>query len=135
MLNNNMNLNNVEGMLNNNMNKIVKDAYKYQYKNITKDVKVEEEEVKENNKVKNAANTINKLAQTYGKAEVKACGIVAAVCGTGTAIYGTVKEGLIIGALAGTVVTAATAVALAPMALQGAAIVAATKVIDRKLNK
>ena len=67
MLNNNMNLNYVEGMLNNNMNKIVKDAYKYQYKNITKDVKVEEEEeVKENNKVKNAANTINKLAQTYG---------------------------------------------------------------------
>ena len=134
MLNNNMNLNYVEGMLNNNMNKIVKDAYKYQYKNITKDVKVEEE-VKENNKVKNTANVINKTANAYGKAEIKATGIVAAVCGTGTAIYGTVKEGLIIGALAGTVVTAATATALAPMALQGAAIVAATKVIDRKLNK
>ena len=134
MLNNNMNLNYVEGMLNNNMNKIVKDAYKYQYKNITKDVKVEEE-VKENNKVKNTANVINKTANAYGKAEIKATGIVAAVCGTGTAIYGTVKEGLIVGALAGTVVTAATATALAPMALQGAAIVAATKVIDRKLNK
>ena len=133
MLNNNMNLNYVEGMLNNNMNKIVKDVYKYQYKNITKDVKVEE--VKENNKVKNTANVINKTANAYGKAEIKATGIVAAVCGTGTAIYGTVKEGLIVGALAGTVVTAATATALAPMALQGAAIVAATKVIDRKLNK
>ena len=133
MLNNNMNLNYVEGMLNNNMNKIVKDAYKYQYKNITKDVKVEE--VKENNKVKNTANTINKLAQTYGKAEVKATGVVTAVCGAGTAIYGTVKEGLVVGALAGTLVTAATAATLAPMALQGAAIVAATKAIDRKLNK
>ena len=135
MLNNNMNLNYVEGMLNNNMNKIVKDAYKYQYKNITKDVKVEEEEVKENNKVKNAANTINKLAQTYGKAEVKACGIVATVAGAATTVCGTVKEGLVVGTVAGALVTGATAVALAPMALQGAAIVAATKVIDRKLNK
>ena len=134
MLNNNMNLNYVEGMINNNMNKIVKDAYKYQYKNITKDVKVEEE-VKENNKVKNAANTINKLAQTYGKAEVKACGIVATVAGAATTVYGTVKEGLVVGTVAGALVTGATAVALAPMALQGAAIVATTKVIDRKLNK